>query len=379
MPSGQLPLNTPIGYPGSATFTFAEYSEALGYYYALEDYHILGLIAFSSHMRYNNDIAFATKNWAQWKLAVQYLIGKIDKSTGLVTISFAFFGDGAGLAVNSASVQAFKELAVVATALGDTSSAQAWSAVAATLSATIQSKFWQPSLGHFSDNPQNVTKLSVQGLSFVITSGIASASQARSCLDALTALKLSPGYKDLTTTSSDGIVDISPNTNGFLLSALLQSNRTAEAKYLFDNLWAAMINNDTTHSGASWEYVNTNLQPALSRYTSLSHPWGGAPTYIFTEYVAGIRPVTFGHQTWIISPAYTGFDLQSASAQVTTPYGVLSVKWSIGNGKINAVVNAPAGTSGTFVINRALANSTKPNTVVQIKGGMSPKVLCLEL
>jgi hypothetical protein len=124
LPSGQLPLNTPIGYPGSATLTFAEYSEALGYYYALEDYHILGLLAFSSHMRYNNDIAFAKQNWEQWKLAVQYLIGKIDKSTGLVTISFAFFGDGAGLAVNAASVQAFKELADVATVLGDGTSAQ---------------------------------------------------------------------------------------------------------------------------------------------------------------------------------------------------------------------------------------------------------------
>ncbi|CAD0082907.1 unnamed protein product [Aureobasidium vineae] len=380
LPSGQLPLNTPIGYPGNATLTFAGFDEARGgYFYFLEDYHILGLLAFGSHMRYNNDIEFAKKNWAQWKLAVQYLIGKIDKSTGIVTVGFAFFGDGAGLAVNSASVQAFKELADVATAVGDSTSAQAWSAVARNLTSTIQAKFWQPSLGHFSDNPQNKTKLSVQGLSFVVTSGVASASQATSCMNALTALKLSPGYKDTTDVSSNGVVDISPNTNGFLLPALLQSNRTAETKYLFDNLWAAMIKNDTTHSGASWEYVNTNLQPALSRYTSLSHPWGGAPTYIMTEYVAGIRPVTFGYKTWIIAPGYTGFDLKSASAQVTTPYGVLKVQWSVANGKINTVVNAPAGTSGTFVINRALANSTKANTVVQIQGGVLPKILCLDL
>ncbi|KAG9558568.1 Six-hairpin glycosidase, partial [Aureobasidium melanogenum] len=379
LPSGQLPLNTPIGYPGSATLTFASFSEVDGYYYFLEDYHILGLLAFGSHMRYNNDINFAKKNWEQWKLAVQYLIGKIDNTTGIVTVGYAFFGDGAGLAVNAASVQAFKELAEVAIAVGDNDSAQAWSAVARNLTSTIQSKFWQPSLGHFSDNPQNATKLSVQGLSFVITSGIASASQATSCINALTALKLSPGYKDTTDISSDGVVNISPNTNGFLLPALLQSNRTAEAKYLFENLWAAMINNETTHSGASWEYVDTNLQPGLSRYTSLSHPWGGAPTYILTEYIAGIRPVTFGYKTWVIAPAYTGFDLKSTSAQVTTPYGVLRVQWSVANGKINAVVNAPAGTSGTFVINRALSNSTKANTVVQVQGGAQPKALCLDL
>lgn len=257
LPSGQLPLNTPIGYPGSSTLTFASFSETEGYYYPLEDYHILGLLAFGSHMRYNNNIDFAKKNWNQWKLAVQYLIGKIDNTTGIVTVGFAFFGDGAGLAVNAASVQAFKELADVAIAVGDNDSAQAWSIVARNLTLTIQSKFWQPSLGHFSDNPQNVTKLSVQGLSFVITSGIASSSQATSCINALTALKLSPGYKDTTDVSPDGVVNISPNTNGFLLSALLQSNRTAEAKYLFENLWAAMIKNKTTHSGANLDFLAT--------------------------------------------------------------------------------------------------------------------------
>ncbi|CAD0055445.1 unnamed protein product [Aureobasidium pullulans] len=321
LPSGQLPLDTSLGYPGSATLSFAELTPD-GYSYALQDYHILGLLAFGSHMRYHNDIAFASQNWPQWKLAVNYLIGKIDNSTGLVSLGFTFFGDDAGLAVNAASVQAFRELALIATAIGDTASASSWNAIASQVDATIQSTFWQPSLGYFSDTPQNKSKISVQGLSFVVTSGM---------------------------------------------------------KYLFENLWAAMIANDTTHSGASWEYVDTSLQPGLSRYTSLSHPWGGAPTYILTEYVAGIRPVTFGYKTWVIAPAYTGFGLTSASAQVQTPFGMLKVRWSVEGAKINVVINAPVGTSGTFVINRALANETRANTVVQVKGGLPPKVLCLDL
>ncbi|KAI5274261.1 Six-hairpin glycosidase [Aureobasidium subglaciale] len=349
--TGQLPLYTALGYNGSASSQFASTGPG-GQFHALQDYHILGLLSFVSHMRYNNDIAFATENWSQWKLA-------IDRSTGLVTLFFTFFPDSSGLTVNSASVQALRGAAEIAGVLGDTASAT--------------------NLGYFSDTPQNTTKISVQGLAFVVTSGIASQSQAASSMKALTALKLSPGYRDTTTVSSVGVVSISPNTNGFLLAALMQSNRTAETKYLLDNLWAAMINNDTTHSGASWEYVDTNLQPALSRYTSLSHPWGGALTYILTEYVAGIRPATFGYKTWCITPAYTGFGLDSASAQVKTPFGLLSVKWSVVSGKINAVIYAPAGTSGTFVVNRAFANSTKANTVVQVKGGTLPKVLCLDL
>jgi hypothetical protein len=375
LPSGQLPLDTSLGYPGTATNNFA-LTTADGLSYPLEDYHILGLISFGFHMRYHNDVEFALETWSQWKLAVEYLVRQIDKTTGLVSLGYTFFGDNAGLAVNAASVQAFRELAVVASAIGDTASAASWNAIASRLGATIQSEFWQ-SAGYFSDTQQNKSKISVQGLSFVITSGVATDSQANSCMDALAALELSPGYKDTTTVSSPA--NISPNTNGFLLAALMQTNRTSEMRYLFENLWAAMITNDTTHSGASWEYVNTDLQPGLSRYTSLSHPWGGAPTYILTEYVAGIKPLTYGYKTWTISPAYTGFDLKHARAQVQTPYGLLKVQWSVTSTQIKAIITAPVGTFGTFIINRALANDTRPNCVVRIEGSNVPRSITLDL
>jgi len=216
-------------------------------------------------------------------------------------------------------------------------------------------------------------------ISAALSGGVATPSQAISCMNALAALKLSPGYKDSTSTSSSGVVSISPNTNGFLLSALMQTNRTAETRYLFENLWKAMINTDATHSGASWEYVDTDLEPGLSRYTSLAHPWGGAPTYILTEYVAGIRPTSFGYSTWVIAPAYTGFGLSSASAQVQTPFGPLKVQWSIAFGRLNAIVTAQKDTSGEFIINRALANDTKANTVVKINGGVLPKAISLDI
>jgi hypothetical protein len=381
LPSGQLPLDTSLGYPGSSTLTFAEYSPTEGYFYALQDYHILGLLAFSSHMLYNNDVTFAAATWPEWKKATDWLVGKVHSTTGLVSLGYTFFPDSNGLAVNAASVQALRGLAAVATVVGDTTSHDHWTAVADAVSTTIQDTFWQPEFGHFSDVPSNKTRVSVQGIAFVITSGVATALQASSCLNALDTLKLSPGYKDSTaTTLTDGMTQISPNTNGFLLAALMQSNRTAETKYLLENLWAAMITNETTHSGAAWEYVGTDLRPSLARYTSLSHPWGGAPTYILTNYVAGIRPLDFGYKTWIIEPAYTGFELDGASARVVTPFGVLSVRWSVQGAKITAVVTAPVGTSGTFVINRALvAGESRRNTVVEIQGCGKPQTLCLDL
>jgi hypothetical protein len=119
--------------------------------------------------------------------------------------------------------------------------------------------------------------------------GTANTTQSLSALSALSNATLYPGYADCTLANrSDTTVNISPNTNGFLLDALLQSNVTAPAKYLLDTLWgAAMVSQDAFYSGASWEYVGQNLTPGLSLFTSLSHPWGGAPSYLLTDYIAG--------------------------------------------------------------------------------------------
>jgi hypothetical protein len=125
----------------------------------------------------------------------------------------------------------------------------------------------------------------------------------------------------------------------------MEANETAIAKYLLNNLWTAMTD-DKYSSGASWEYVAQDLSPGLSLFTSLSHPWGGAPTYVLTEHVAGIRAVTPGHKTWIVKPAISGFDLDWAAASVKSQHGQLSVKWELGNKVLKVSVTAPRGTSG---------------------------------
>jgi hypothetical protein len=146
---------------------------------------------------------------------------------------------------------------------------------------------------------------SVAGISFAITSGLSSSSRAASSLSALETLNLYPGYKDSSEVdSSDLTVALSPNTSGFLLSASMATDITAPVKYLLDNLWTTMLSANSYSSGASWEYVGQDGQPALGLFTSLSHPWGGAATYILTEYVTEIRPQTPGYETFLINPRH---------------------------------------------------------------------------
>eukprot|EP00644_Phytophthora_capsici_P006687 jgi/Phyca11/5778/fgenesh1_pm.PHYCAscaffold_8_\ len=75
-----------------------------------------------------------------------------------------------------------------------------------------------------------------------------------------------------------------------------------------------MISNEKYRSGASWEYVAQSLEPGLAECTSLSHPFGGAPTYALTNYVAGIRSVEFGFRRWILNPLVTGLEITRANA-----------------------------------------------------------------
>ncbi|ETP26152.1 hypothetical protein F441_01059, partial [Phytophthora nicotianae CJ01A1] len=125
---------------------------------------------------------------------------------------------------------------------------------------------------------------------------------------------------------------------------------TDQAVFLLDNLWDAMISNENYRSGASWEYVAQSMEPGNDLFTSLSHPWGGAPTYAFTNYVAGIRPVEFGFRRWIVNPLVSGLNVTSANATVNTPYGDLSAAWELVDSQLSVTITAPVGTDGTFEV-----------------------------
>ncbi|KAJ5690437.1 hypothetical protein N7462_004829 [Penicillium macrosclerotiorum] len=354
--TGQLPLAPSLGYsPDTDPKAFA----VNGIAYLLPDYHILGLMSFVSYMEQSNDTQFALEHWTKWKAAVNWLASYRSTSTGLIDFSMfgtAFLGPTSGSAVNAASVEAFKGMASVASAVGDISSTKRWTAFARSLEVALNSKMWSEAHGVYSLQTSDPGNFSVAALGFAITSGSANKSQINRALSHLPSLKLGPGYRDSSlVASTDSSANLSPNTNGFLLTALLQQKRAVPAAFLFENLWGAMIANDTTKSGASWEYVNQKSEPGLGQYTSLSHPWGGAATYALTKYVAGIRPLSFGYKSWVVEPAYAGFGLDAVNATVPTPHGPISVAWTVQNSVVTISLDAPVETTGKLILNKEWA------------------------
>ncbi|KAJ5682304.1 glycoside hydrolase family 78 protein [Penicillium macrosclerotiorum] len=348
--NGQLNIDPQMGYNASSLKIVSSS------YAGLADYQVLGLLAFTGYFQRSGDIEWAQDVWPKFKKQISWMTNQIDNTTGLAGIG-GFLGSANGTAISAAVVQGLNEAAMVADALSDTNTASLYRNIASKVSKAINEKLWNAKLGVYVSSISTNTTFSVADIAFAITSGVASDERVKLSLARLSELKLTPGFKD-SSNSDTSSANISPNTNGFLLDASMVAKDTATAKYLLDNLWTAMLSNEFG-SGASWEYVAQDLTPGLSLFTSLSHPWGGAATYVLSEHIAGIRAATPGHQTWLIQPALTGFDLDWVSASVSTRYGPLSVKWEVNSATVHIDITAPKGTSGNLL----LPQETKVKTV----------------
>ncbi|OHX00744.1 rhamnosidase-like protein [Colletotrichum incanum] len=260
--NGQMNISPSLGYDLKSVADALAPSGS----FALQDYQLMGLMAFNDHVRLNNDLEWAKATWPKWQKVIDWLLPQINSTTGLLTFEggFAFTGPADG---------------------GLQSAAKRYREAANSLTKAINEKLWNDEIGAYGLSLADVSGISVAATAFCITSGVADANRTAHSISALSSLKLGPGYKDNSAVSANNTsVNISPNTNGFLLSALFMGNAPQIAKELMTNLWGAMLPGATEAQnksavGTSWEYVNAaTLQPGLGLFTSLSHPWGGAAT-----------------------------------------------------------------------------------------------------
>ena len=359
--NGELDISPSMGYdPLTTVDVFA----TDGTYPILEDYQILGFLGFYHLVKQTNDLEYAAQTWPQWQKQMDWLSSSINPTDGLVDLNITFIGPGSGgSAVSCIAVEALNGAAEIASSLGNTTAASMYKETANKLADAINTYLWNDQVGVYGLSRSQMTIFEVAAIGFCITSGVANSTQASRAVSPqiLSELKLGPGYKDYTiVNASDPSTKISPNTNGFLLPALFMGNATEAASDLLRSLWGAMLpegiesglGNDTTSTGASWEYLDVSGSPGLGLFTSLSHPWGGAATYVLTEWAAGLRPASgvqgFGYRNWILDPTSgIRMGLKKASAQVATGCGCfLSVAWELDEVSLNVTVTAPAGTTG---------------------------------
>ncbi|KAK8057208.1 hypothetical protein PG996_011145 [Apiospora saccharicola] len=350
---GVLAISAPMGYDPAV-------SAPAGPDGGLEDYQLLGASSMYSYMRHSNDMEFLQATWPQWQKLLGWLESRINATDGLVHLNSQFLATGATAPTSSGSclaVQVLREFGELAEAVGDDSAASNYTSLADGLTKAIQEQLWNEDLGVFSAAINDRGNFSVPGTAFCITSGVATADQANRSIEALRSqLTLGVGYKDDSNVDAeDPETRISPNTNGFLLDALFKAGAYSTGHDLLRSLWGAMIHDPETSSGASWEYVFPDGRPGLDWFTSLAHPWGGAPTYVLTEWAAGLQPASgpdgFGYRNFTVNPqAGLAMGLKRAEGRVQTPSGPLSVRWEMvgETAEMRVVVEAPANSTGVF-------------------------------
>ena len=322
--------------------------------YGITDYQIFYLVTVGDYYQMTGDLTTASKYWQQTKLLVQSVLALVNPVTGLMAGegTFYFIGPANGTAVSSLMVIALRQLVPIAEALHDANAASSYTAAADSLSSTINQKLWNEELGTYSLSLTSPGNFSAAAIAFTIRGGVANATQAALSISKLPELKYGVGYVTDTTVNRTNVTQLSPNVLGFLLESLFIANSTFGlqdldvAKDLLDNFWSKMVTQNEYYTGATWEYLYPDASPGIGLFTSLSHPWGSAPTYVLPEYALGIKAIDPGYQKWQFKPLLYGLGLSNAEGTVPTPFGPIEASWTFTDGRVVLVIEAPRGTTG---------------------------------
>ncbi|KAF1957947.1 Six-hairpin glycosidase [Byssothecium circinans] len=388
--AGFVPISANMG-------TRSEDKEAYSSVFAgLNDYQDLFLAGIADYFHYTNDVQGLYPYWAQIKKLASARLAFVDPNSGLVGNSPSirannFLGPVNGSATTSLFAYALQRLVPLAEAFNDTAAVNTYTEIAQNLRDAINTHLWNEGLGTYSLSVDSPGNFSITGIAWAILSGAANTTQATSSLSKLEEVRLGIGYKTISSDADAENYQLSPNLSGFLLEALFQTQRSASSSaaqnattpvtaitHLLDNLWGSMLN-PTYKTGAPWEYVTPNGLPGLGLYTSLAHPWSGAPTYILPEYLLGVRATEPGYASFEVTPLIGYLGLKEVNGTVPTPNESIEVGWKL-SGK-NAVIDVkvPAGTKGLLKLPEGVAATVdgkgNGNGTVELKSGAKSQVI----
>ena len=309
--------------------------------YGENDYFLFFLLILGDYYAMTEDIALMQEHWNGTTWLIDTMVNRfLDPNSGLLADPngvtwFTAQGFQNATAPTALFVIALQELLPVAKSLKDESTAKHFDNLAKTMSNGIQ-KLWSDKLGTFAIALNNQTDNSILSAAFPIRAGLANTTQATSAVKSLGDLFLNIGYKDSTVISNGATTQLSPNVQGFLLESLFMAHLDYEVpakvvtpvlQNLLDVYWPKMVNQNEYYTGSSWEYVYADGSPGIGIFTSLNHPWGGAPTYVLTNYILGIRTKlnkATNSYSWVIDPAWSineGLGLKHATGRMPLPDG----------------------------------------------------------
>ena len=348
--AGLVPIQSPLG-------AQEQYKDA---YYPSEfnqqDYFIFFLVTLGDYYILTSDTELLGQHWSGTKFLVDTIISRyLDPVSGLMAANDAFWFTAQGTQNATAPTAllaiALNQLVHVAEALDDNVTAQKYRDLSADLNSSINSQLWSPTLGAYSMSLELPGDTAILATAYTIRAGTANTSQATSSLEKLSDLFYEIGYKDSTRIGNGATTQLSPNVQGFLLESLFLAHTQLNVsssiinpilENLLDVFWPRMTDQNEYYTGAPWEYLYPDGSPGIGIFTSLNHPWGGAPTYILTDYVLGVRrelDEETNTYAWVFDPAWEiveGLGLTWVKGKVPLfGGGWIEASWSLENGNVD--------------------------------------------
>ena len=319
-------------------------------------YSLAVLPALANYYLYTGDLAFVRANWPAVVRQMAWDAKQVDKA-GLFAVTSADGEDwntegtsGELTYVNALYVEALHSAASLASALGLSAQAAAWTTAAGAITTVVNQKLWNATTGVYDVSTTSRGTVVQDGNVTAVLAGIATPTQTTSIIHTLaTALATPYGPATVSSPGPAGYKRVvSPYMGGFQVLAELGAGDESDALALIRQEWGFMISHDP--GGVDWERIELNGIPAGGLLAdSTAHAWSTGPTPALSQSVVGVTPVTAGYSTWSVAPQPA--TLTWAQGTVPTPHGAISVRWQQSIGQSFAVtVQAPAGTSGTVAV-----------------------------
>ncbi|KAH8588401.1 glycoside hydrolase family 78 protein [Bisporella sp. PMI_857] len=323
--------------------------------YNSDTYHIATLIGTYDYFWFTGDVQFLTSVWSKYKLALQFILSKVD-STGLLFVTglddWARLNQGGyNSEANMLLLHALNTGSKLAISMNDQQLSTSLTTVAEKLQRAAYSKLWDPTIGSFRDNDKADSIHPQDANAMALFFSVANASNADSVSQYLTTNWISIG----------SLAPELPNNlcgfgQSFEVKGHLVARKATRALDLIRRSWGWYQNHP---SGTGSTFIEGYLADGSFgyrsaygygsySYTSHAHGWSTGPVDALISYIVGLQITQPGGSTWTLAPQFG--DLTNAEGGFTTPKGKFSAKWKLIPGGYEIEWTFPGDTVGTIVL-----------------------------
>lgn len=309
------------------------------------DYGMLWVQGLQDYLQDSGNAHFLRQTYPTVRTFIDYLAGYEDESSGLLDLSKSHWSQtalvdwagttsrfGESAAVNAMYYGTLLDAARIAEAVGDGEQAAVWRNKAGVLKEQINAVLYRPESQLYVATIYDNTVLapSPHAQAWTLAYDVVPVQDKQHVADSLMELLSDdPGH---------------PNVEMYgmfwVLKALGRANRVWDGIRVIERYYGRLLELGAT---TWWEHFTSNEDYR----SSLSHGWGGSPTWFLTTYVLGARATS--PTSWRVTPALRG--VQYAAGTLPLAHGELNITWERKNcEEASLSINAPTETTGEVIL-----------------------------